>query len=221
MIDYRELVAYLPRPKSVDDWGDTTEVLEQHVAALVATLGDGWKTEGPVDEADSLYTTSTRRLGDREHTIWFSFDYLDGAATMPRAVPDPMRFEVRVQEERRGDDAWVPPAPPPPRKAPQPFAVARALTVAGVAGGCVLAWAWVGGRALSGWVLPSLAFVLALVGLVVARAAAPGWIGNRLHPGNGRRTSRPPSPELLALTEAVERYLRAEFTDVTRLAADE
>jgi hypothetical protein len=218
MIDYRELVAYLPRPKSVDDWSDTTEVLEQHVAALVATLGDGWTTEGPVDEADSLYTTSIRRLGDREHTIWFSFDHLDGAATMPRAVPDPMRFEVRVQEERRGDDVWVPPATPL-RKAPRPSAFAVALALALLGGALTLAWA--SGRALSGWLVPSLAFVLAVVGFVVARAAAPGWIENRLHPGNGRRTSRPPSPELLALTEAIERYLRASFIDVTRLAADE
>jgi hypothetical protein len=219
MSSYREFVAYLPRPKSVDDWSDTTEVLERHVADLLATLDDGWSTEGPVNEADSLYMTSTRRRDDREHTIWFSFDYLAGAATMPRAVPDPMRFEVRVQEEERSAAPWISATPPP--KEPTAFGVASAgsrgwpalglgLAIGLTLGGLALAW-----RA-AGWLMPSLALALALVGFVVARAAAPAWVGRGTQP-----RKRAGSPELLALAASVERYLRAAFTDVRLLDGDE
>lgn len=204
---YLDFVAYLPRPKSVDDWSDTTEILERHVAALVATLDGHWTCDGPVDEADSLFMTATRSGdGARAQTIWFSFDYLDGAATMPRAVPDPMRFDVRVQEE--------PPARAPWRPATTQLRRLTAPVAVGLAGAALLSGLmW---RA-AGWFVPSLAFALALVGLVVARRAVPVWAGSRPQP---LRTSRAASPELLALAAAVERYLRASFTDV-RLVDDE
>lgn len=209
-VSYLDFVAYLPRPKSVDDWSDTSEVLERHVADLLATLDRGWSSEGPVDEADSLFMTASRKLsGDREHTIWFSFDYLDGAATMPRAVPDPMRFEVRVQEESRARAPWMP-VTTLSRQGLAPFGVALLAAIG---------FGAVGWRA-SGWLMPSLAFALALIGLVVARATAPAWVGNRLHP-SGPRTSRQLSPELKALAASVERYLRGAFNDVRIVDGDE
>ena len=201
--NYVEFVAYLPRPKSVDDWSDTTEILERHVAALIATLDGRWTCEGPVDEADSLFMTAGRTSDDnREQTIWFSFDYRDGAATMPRAVPDPMRFEVRVEEKAPTRAPWRPAAAATlTRKRTPPIGV-------GLVGAALLSglmWR------PTGWFVPSLAFALALIGLVVARRAAPVFVGNRASP---LRMPRAASPELLALAAAVERYLRASFTDV-------
>lgn len=199
--NYVDFVAYLPRPKSVDDWSDTTEILERHVAALVASLGGSWRCEGPVDEASSLYMTASRVLeGEREETIWFSFDYLDGAATMPRAVPDPMRFDVRVQEQSPTRAPWMPlPTHARVRLALLALASLAALVLGGIS--------W---RA-SGWLMPSLALALALIGIVVARAAGPVWVGAGPQP---QRRKRAASPELLALAAAVERYLRASFADV-------
>ncbi|HWE28337.1 MAG TPA: hypothetical protein VHB97_10065 [Polyangia bacterium] len=202
--DYVDFVAYLSRPKSVDDWSDTSEILERHVAALVASLGGSWTCEGPVDEADSLFMTASRRDGDREETIWFSFDYLDGAATLPRAVPDPMRFDVRVQVETPTRAPWMPvPTHARMRLAPLAFASIGAIVLTGLF--------WRASGWPMGWIVPSLALALALIGIVVARSTVPAWVGAGARPTRRKRAA---SPELLALAAAVERYLRASFGDV-------
>ena len=199
---YVDFVAYLPRPKSVDDWSDTTEILERHVAALVATLGGRWTCEGPVDEASSLFMTATRRDGDREESIWFSFDYLDGAATMPRAVPDPMRFDVRVQVDSPTRAPWMP-VPTQARMRLVPLATVGSIVLSGLL--------WRANGWPSSWIVPSLALALALIGLVVARSTVPAWVGAGARPPRRKRVA---SPELLALAAAVERYLRASFGEV-------
>jgi hypothetical protein len=193
-------LAVQQRPPTVTDWSDLNDVLLGHADRLVAVLGPGWETEGPLFEADELRVDISRLLRDDPSAK--EQIYLSVSLGFPTSHDDPPTPPERLSLNVSFDESNHFHAPSTTMARIFEWLVSG-VWVAATLGAAAAVLYFVKNRFLG-----ILAALVTLIVVMFLPIVAMGFIGHRSSQRQRRRERpKPPSPEFLAAIEAVRRVL--------------